>query len=79
MTTAMTAPMPTARERVHPLVAELEVARKARGLSPETVGRMAGINGRTIRQWECGARSPQLVELSAYAWVLGLRFVLEPK
>jgi len=60
----------------HPLVVALIKARYDAGLTQAQVGARIGQSHSAIGNWECGARSPRVETLTAWASALGLRLAL---
>lgn len=65
------------RVSVSPLMTQLRLARRARGMSLETAAGLAGTGPTTLSSWENGLHGPSLAGAEALAAALGLRLVLE--
>jgi DNA-binding transcriptional regulator YiaG len=62
-----------ARERIAelaPTVRALRIARRAAGLTQDDVGRMIGVSGRAVSQWETGTAAPDPDRLAMWATAL---------
>lgn len=64
---------------IHPLIAELKVARKAWKFTLTELEHRAGVGIRTLQHSERGHHSPTLRTLMSWAEALGYEIVLKPK